>query len=242
MEKKIIPKLPWNIYWINLDRRPDRRKHMEEILENNKENSFRIQAVDYKNDFSPYKVIQHSKLNGGEHGCTCSHIKALHYFLTTSTDEYCFIAEDDLCDHYSQYWQEKHFELLKNGNYEILQLQTTTDIYNNNQNTMTPENNPSNGTTIYRIHRDIAKKIINNHYDNTNLIINLRDHNNPLTDNFIWTYGNTYLLPMFSYLDVEDSDTNTNWMKKLDNKNKLYYINYFKNSKEKYLNFWKNIQ
>ena len=100
MEKKIIPKLPWNIYWINLDRRPDRRKHMEEILENNKENSFRIQAVDYKNDFSPYKVIQHSKLNGGEHGCTCSHIKALHYFLTTSTDEYCFIAEDDLCDHY----------------------------------------------------------------------------------------------------------------------------------------------
>ena len=70
------------------------------------------------------------------------------------------------------------------------------------------ENVQSNGTTIYRIHRNIAKKIINNHYDNTSLTINLSNHNNPLTDNFIWTYGNVYLLPMFSYIDAIDSDTN----------------------------------
>ena len=38
---------------------------MEQILINNKENSFRIQAVDYKNNFFPYNVIQHPKLNGG---------------------------------------------------------------------------------------------------------------------------------------------------------------------------------
>ena len=235
MDKTILPKLPWNIYWINLDRRPDRKEHMEKILINNKENSFRIQAVDYKNNFYPYTVIQHSKLNGGEHGCTCSHIKALHYFLTTSTDEYCFIAEDDLSNEYSDYWQDKHYDLLKNNNYEILQLQTTTDIYNNNEGTMTPENNPSNGTTIYKIHRNIAKKIINNHYDNTNLIINLSNHNNALTDNFIWSFGDTYLLPMFSYLDAIDSDTNSN------NKTMgLYYVNYFIQAKNKYLNFWKN--
>jgi len=235
MDKTILPKLPWNIYWINLDRRPDRKEHMEKILINNKENSFRIQAVDYKNNFYPYNVIQHSKLNGGEHGCTCSHIKALHYFLTTSTDEYCFIAEDDLSNEYSDYWQDKHYDLLKNNNYEILQLQTTTDIYNNNEGTMTPENNPSNGTTIYKIHRNIAKKIINNHYDNTNLIINLSNHNNALTDNFIWSFGDTYLLPMFSYLDAIDSDTNSN------NKTMgLYYVNYFIQAKNKYLNFWKN--
>ena len=59
-----IPKLPYNIYWINLDRRPDRRKHMEEILINNKDNSFRISAIDYKNNFKPYNVIKHEKLNG----------------------------------------------------------------------------------------------------------------------------------------------------------------------------------
>lgn len=230
-----IPKLPWNIYWINLDRRPDRKEHMEKILVNNKENSFRIQAIDYKNNFYPYTVMQHPKLNGGEHGCTCSHIKALHYFLTTSTDDFCFIAEDDLTNDYSQYWDQEHRELLQNGDYEILQLQTTTDLYNNNEGTMTPENVQSNGTTIYRINKNIAEKIINNHYDNTSLTINLSNHNNPVTDNFIWTFGHTYLLPMFSYVDACDSDTNTN------NKTmELYYVNYFKRAINKYLNFWKN--
>jgi hypothetical protein len=237
MEKNIIPKLPWNIYWINLDRRPDRRKHMEEILENNKENSFRIQAVDYKNSFAPYNVIKHDKLNGGEHGCTCSHIKALHYFLTTSTDEYCFIAEDDLCDDYSQYWQEKHFELLKNGDHEILQLQTTGNSYKNIDGLLEPECCCDAGTTFYKIQRYTADKIVSNHYDETKKTICLSNHNNPLTDVFIWSYGNTFLLPLFSYLDVTDSDTN----KEANSNMTDYWQNFFKNVKDKHLSFWQNI-
>ena len=60
---------------------------MEKILINNKDNSFRISAVDYKNNFQPYNVIKHGRLNGGEHGCVCSHIKALYTFL--STPKFC---------------------------------------------------------------------------------------------------------------------------------------------------------
>lgn len=237
MEKTILPKLPWNIYWINLDRRPDRKEHMEQILINNKENSFRIQAVDYKNNFFPYTVIQHPKLNGGEHGCTCSHIKALHYFLTISTDEYCFIAEDDLCNNYSHYWQNEHYELLKNEDYEILQLQTTGDIYKNNAYKMIPEMKYGSGTTIYKIKRNIAEIIVKNHFNQETQTVNLSNHERPIADVFIYKYGITYLLPMFNYLDVTDSDTN-----KEENMNMNdFWKSFFQNAKNKYLDMWKLI-
>tara|TARA_B100001142_G_C14339781_1_gene657351 strand:+ start:1117 stop:1818 length:702 start_codon:yes stop_codon:yes gene_type:complete len=229
-----IPKLPYNIYWINLDRRPDRRKHMEEILINNKDNNFRISAIDYKNNFKPYNVIKHHRLNGGEHGCTCSHIKALHYFLSNCDDKYCFIAEEDLSDTYSKYWLEKHHNILKNSEYDILQLQTTSDIYNNPM--LIPEKKYGSGTTFYKIKREVAEKIVKKHFDIKNMTINLNNHKHPVTDNFIWSYGNVYLLPMFSYLDVKDSETNP------ENKNMNdYWEKFFDNAKTKYLNFWKNV-
>ena len=234
MENIPIPKLPWNIYWINLDRRPDRKQHMERLLINNQENSFRIQAVDYKNNFYPYNVIKHPKLKDGEHGCTSSHIKALSYFLENTSDEFCFIAEDDLSNKYSAYWQEKHFEYLKTGSYEILQLQTTTDCFNSNE--LIPENKYGAGSTFYKIHRKIAQKIVNGHFNKETLTVDFTSHNHPVADLFIWGFGDTYLLPMFTYVDVKDSDTCD------DNKNlNDSWLKFFKNAKDKYLYMWQNL-
>lgn len=229
-----LPKLPWNIYWINLDRRSDRKEHMEKILVNNKENNFRIQSIDYKNNFYPYTVIQHNKLNGGEHGCTCSHIKALAYFLETSNDDFCFIAEDDLSNEYSQYWQQRHLDYLTSNAYEILQLQTTANIFNNNE--LIPEKKSNSGTTFYRISRNVADKIITNHFNKEKLTIDLSIHAHPVTDNFIWSFGETYLLPMFTYLDVTDSDTSES-----NSNMNTYWNNFFQNAKNKYLSMWQNI-
>jgi hypothetical protein len=234
MQQIPLPKLPWNIYWINLDRRPDRKDHMEKLLVNNKENNFRIQAIDYKNKFYPYTVIQHHKLNGGEHGCTCSHIKALLYFLENSNDDFCFIAEDDLSNEYSQYWQERHFIYLTSHDYEILQLQTTSDTFNNNE--LIPEKKSNSGTTFYRISRNMADKIITNHFNKEKLTINLSNHSHPVADHLIWNYGDTYLLPMFTYLNVKDSDTSESNSNMND-----YWNNFFQNAKNKYLSMWKNI-
>ena len=66
-----------------------------------------------------------------------------------------FIAEDDLSNEYSDYWQDKHYDLLKNNNYEILQLQTTGNLKNNTDNKMIPEMKYGSGTTIYKIKRNI---------------------------------------------------------------------------------------
>jgi len=232
MERIPLPKMPWNIYWINLDRRPDRKEYMEQILVNNIENSVRIQAVDYKNMFHPYRVIRHPSLNNGEHGCVCSHIKALAYFVENSQDEYCFIAEDDISNEYSQYWQQRHYDYLTSNDYEILQLQTTANTFNNMD--LTPQQKSNSGTAFYRISRKIAIKIIENHYDKANLTINLSNNIHPVADNLIWSYGDTYLLPMVSYLNVEDSDTSL--IPTMDK----YWSYYFQNAKNKYLYMWKN--
>ena len=230
-----IPKLPWNIYWINLDRRPDRKQHTEDILINNKENSFRIQAVDYENDFSPFNVIQHPRLNGGEHGCTCSHIKAMHYYLTTTTDTFCFIVEDDLSNDYSQYWQEHHYDILRNGEHDILQLQTTSHLYEKIENKMNPIVKWGSGTTIYKIKRSVAEIIVKNHFKHETQTINLSNHEYPVADSLIYNSGKTYLLPMFSYLNVNDSDTNRDANKNMNDYWKSYYFKH----KQKYLNFWR---
>ena len=226
----ILPKLPYTIYYINLDRRPDRRKHMEHILQNN--TAIRIQAVDYQNNFAPYNVIAHPLLNQGEHGCVCSHIIALNTFLTTSNDEYAFIAEDDIEDTYSQYWKQYHYDLLTSDKFDILQMQTTSDKYNNNY--LTEINLCESGAALYRIRRNIAQKIVDTFYNKAT--INLTLHNYPVADKLIWDFGTVFLIPMVSYLDVKDSDT----MPENKNMNE-YWINFFSNAKAKYLHYWKNI-
>lgn len=234
MENIPLPKLPWNIYWINLDRRPDRKEHMEKLLINNTENSYRIQAVDYQNNFFPYKVIKHPLANEGQHGCTCSHIKALLYFLENSNDDYCFISEDDVSNLYSNYWKEYHYDLISKKNLDIIQMQTTTDAYNNPNLKEIIFSDNACGTTFYRIKRNIAEKIVRNHYNSVKNTINLSNHIKPHTDIFIWSYGNVFLIPMISYINPQDSETN-----KEDRNMSQYYINYFQNAKTKYLNYWK---
>lgn len=234
MDYKPIPKLTWNIYWINLERRPDRKEYMEKILENNKENNFRIEAVDYKNNFNPYNIIKNTKHSDGLNACTCSHIKAMNIFLTNSNDEYCFISEDDLSNDYSEYWQEKHYNILKNSNYDILQLQTTEDYYKNNKLDPIEAKKKCSGATFYKISRNTASIIVSKYLKNNTINLLLTDISVP--DHLIWNYGKVYLLPMFSYLDVKDSDTME------DNKDmNEYWTNYFNNGKNNYLNLWKNI-
>ena len=228
----ILPKLPYTIYYINLDRRPDRRTHVEHVLQNN--DAVRIPAVDSQNNFAPYTVLKHPRLKMGEHGCVCSHIIALNTFLTTSTDEYAFIAEDDIEDIYSQYWKQYHYDLLTSDKFDILQMQTTSDKYNNSS--LTEIVLRESGAAFYRIRRNIAQRIVERFYNKATNTIDLRLHHHPVADNLVWDFGYVYLIPMVSYLDVKDSDTMP------DNKNmNEYWTNFFSNAKTKYLQYCKNV-
>jgi GR25 family glycosyltransferase involved in LPS biosynthesis len=232
MNSPILPKLPYTVYYINLDRRPDRREHIEHVLQNNV--AVRIPAVDFQNNFAPYIVHTSSVITIGLNACTCSHIIALYTFLTTSTDEYAFIAEDDIEDTYSQYWKPYHYDLLLSNKFDILQLQTTSDKYNNPMMTELPFS--ESGAALYKIRRNIAQKIVNTFFNPKTNTIDLTIYHYPVPDKLIWSFGSTYIIPMVSYLDVKDSDTMP------DNKNMdTYWTNFFSNAKIKYLHFWKNL-
>jgi len=226
----MLPILPFHIYWINLERRKDRNNYMENILQLNKHT--RINAIDYKNNFIPYNIIPNPKLKPGEIGCISSHIIALYTFVSTSTDEFAFIAEDDIDNPYSIYWKKYHYDLLK-SDIDIIQMQTTSDNYNNPNMTIVKMN--TSGAAFYRIKRIIAERIVNDFFNCQTNTIDLSIHKFPVTDVVIWSYGIVYLIPMISYLDVNDSETNST---EILNE---YWMNYFFNAKQKYLNYWKNL-
>jgi GR25 family glycosyltransferase involved in LPS biosynthesis len=100
-----------NIYYINLDRSPERREKIESCLNKYDLQYRRVRAVD-ANDLSeneistchdpkynPYGYF--SNLKKAEIACFLSHKKALQEFLSTSQDEFVVILEDDaefICD------------------------------------------------------------------------------------------------------------------------------------------------
>lgn len=230
-----LSKLPWKIYWINLDRRPDRKKHMETLLKNNTHE--RISAVDFKNNFVPYKIISHDKVNQAHHGCTASHIKALQYYLNDSDDKFCFIAEDDCYAEYCPYWKKQHYDLLEDHSIEILQMCTTSQEYNTAS--LTPENKFSTCTAFYLIRRDIAEKIIKNFCIKDNILDFSKQKYIPFSDNIIWRFGNTKLLPMISLSTIDENPSDiSDFVDRYENE---YWKNYFYGAINKYLIFWKEL-
>ena len=85
--------------------------------------------------------------------------------------------------------------------------------------------------------RNIAEIIVNKYFCEKTNTINLSLHKCPVADALVWSYGTVYVLPMFTYLNVEDSDTNLEC--KVMN---TYWSDFFKNAQKKYLFFWKNIK
>jgi GR25 family glycosyltransferase involved in LPS biosynthesis len=201
--------------------------------------NYRIPAIDYMDNLKPYTIVSSYNLRPAQYGCTLSHINALYIFLNNKedTNPYCFISEDDCYTLYCPYWEKKHYDLFTDKSIEILQMCTTSNTYNDrNLNT---ENKSSSCTAFYMIKRSIAEKIVNTFLVAPNVINFDNSKHIPITDNLIWKFGDTKLIPMISLssIDVNYSDISPN-INKYDNE---HWENYFKGAITKYFNFWKNI-
>jgi glycosyl transferase family 25 len=85
------------VYVINLDRRPDRRKSIEDQLKAINLSPIWISAIDGQADhfYDTYKLTtDNSKLKRGEIACYLSHISALK-LIAASADDYAAVLEDD---------------------------------------------------------------------------------------------------------------------------------------------------
>ena len=195
-----------SLLWINLDRSPDRRTHMEQMLtdpifDNMKKN--RISAIDGKDpiNLGKYMQIQRKTMSACEYGCTLSHLEAIkqfYYNTINQTDQIAdnpcaLILEDDVCLDFKPYWKKTLNEIIEEAppDWEIIQLtyimlvKEPTHLY---EEWTTQKNLCS--TAAYIINFETASKIINKLYKNGKWVL----PNNQLqhADRLLYSLGKTY--------------------------------------------------
>jgi GR25 family glycosyltransferase involved in LPS biosynthesis len=199
------------IYWINLDRSPDRRKTMDTMFT---ERIFtdvpntRFSAIDGKSvdvfSFLDSSQKEEPQLNNVEYACLLSHLEVIRTF-SESNHKVALIMEDDMTLEFRPYWKKRVGEIIQNApaDWEVIQLCYIGEI---------PENEYQPwfyhfSAGAYLINQKGAQKLMqireNNVYD-------LKKHPNPPylhADSFIFSYLNTYCYkyPMFIYKDENDS-------------------------------------
>jgi GR25 family glycosyltransferase involved in LPS biosynthesis len=174
------------MYYINLDRSPDRRKSIEQMCESQGINPERFPAIDGKlldlDDPKYEKALKKikwwflidNKKNVGHFGCYLSHMAVFEKFLKTDK-EYCFILEDDaeILVRDIKYEIVKNMKNLPRG-WDILLLGYEVNggpdgikmVRNGNKNTKLKDGllnlNYFTGTHAYILTRDCILKVLKN--------------------------------------------------------------------------------
>lgn len=191
------------IVWINLDRSPDRKNYMINLLKDIKIPNFRISAIDgkaYEDINSIYGNIPMGReLSKSEIACTLSHIKAINY-LKNIPGEYFMVCEDDI--------SFNNIVLFENNLKTIISECPKFDILMLNKTFLKPVNekyakwnnyyflNPLDfiGSAVaYIISRSGINKIIENatYINDNNFKLN-PNHNIDVADLYIYKNVNTY--------------------------------------------------
>ena len=190
------------ILWINLDHSVDRKKYMEFILEKHNLRNVRISAIDGVNDKSKLNQIcdVNPIISPAENACTCSHLKALQYFINETNEERVIIFEDDVSFEFLEYipFDWSIFEEKLPKNYNIIQL-AVTDDKNVFQKFIIPRNKNYCSTNAYLITRHAAKEIIKKYIIDNRYILNNKEK--CVADDAIYNINDVYVIPIFTGLN-----------------------------------------
>uniref|UniRef100_A0A6C0D3V1 Glycosyl transferase family 25 domain-containing protein n=1 Tax=viral metagenome TaxID=1070528 RepID=A0A6C0D3V1_9ZZZZ len=210
------------IYWINLDRAKDRRKHMEknvlndDIFKNKK--VVRIKAVDYKdNNLDKYfKIDFNYKTSNKEYACLASHLETIRTFSKTDYNT-ALIFEDDVSIDYKKYWTKSIQEVIQNApkDWEIVKLCIWPYMEFKSEYTLWKptceykngefKNKADWGCIAYIINMKGAKNLmdklyIDNKYDLSNSICNVADY-------LLYTFLRTYTYKYEFFPSRKNNDT-----------------------------------
>lgn len=195
-------------YWINIDKRTDRKEFMENEFKKYNLDNVRISA-ETPETISKYEIFVNTKINFSQNelSCSLSHIKAIKQGYDDG-DDYFIITEDDI--HIPNINIEKILQMIKeiekkdDETIDILQLHV---ISCNEISKMFRENINKSGNSKFIIKRDFfaasaamylvsrkgAKKIIERTIKGNNEI-DLTDYEEVIADYLIYKFLNTYVL------------------------------------------------
>lgn len=204
------------IYWINLDRSIDRRKHMEEMFMDpvfSGKPIKRISAEDGTSIVLRDKIMMKNKKNTNlEYACLVSHLNTIKIFSETEYD-IALIFEDDVTLEFKQFWKKSLKTIIDDApsDWEIIQLcyitkQVLTYDYTLN-NYKKNKYGDIASMAAYIIKNSSAKKFIHDTYDPETEGYKLLDYHTHEADHYIYkclrTY--TYKYPYFIYPTDNDS-------------------------------------
>lgn len=187
------------IYWINLDRSPDRRKRMKKMFKDpvfQGKKIIRISAVDGKAPDidqvlnANFQGMQPEKYENTIYACTLSHINAIRDFKK-SNDKVALIMEDDSTLEFKKYWKKTTKQIMDEApsDWDIIQL-TYTIIDKIPKKIYTKNNRKYYGTGAYIINKN-----------NINISNPIKLTSDPAADVYLYNIFNTYTYkyPMFTY-------------------------------------------
>lgn len=213
--------------WINLDRSIKRKADMETLFKKHNLRNIRISGFDgFKNkDF----YVESLKYGGHVYGCTCSHLKALEYFVNELKDDYCIICEDDLSFEYCNYWKKDFNDYLKEvpKDWELILLNVNTTY----PMTLTPTKfvlDRYNSTGCYIVKREAAIKILNAPFfdkKDNKYIFNFKRRIDITADKCLYRYlKHVYVFPLFTYKNENSIMHNSHLRQHQKSKNKIYNL------------------
>jgi GR25 family glycosyltransferase involved in LPS biosynthesis len=206
------------IYWINLDRSPDRRFQMESMFENNVFKGIpnqRISAFDGKKDpklvFSKLNILSSKKQTNIEYACLLSHLETIKTFHE-SENKVALIFEDDVNLEFKKYWNKTVKQIMENApsDWEIILLsyiyKDTTNKFYNWDKTNDDYDDATNyySGISYLINKNGSSKIMKTY---NNGIYTLAKDTVHVADSHIYEITNSYAYkyPMFIYATVNNS-------------------------------------
>ena len=159
-----------NIYYLNMERSVDRKKHMEALFQDPMFHGIPIEhvpavdgtkeSIDDALDF--YQCMKNPRMMATEYGCTLSHFRAIHQFAMTD-DPVALIVEDDLSVEFIPYWKKSMKQWIDGApsDWEVIQLSYILFEYLPTDDYETWEMRKNLcGTAAYLITNDAAKRLI----------------------------------------------------------------------------------
>jgi GR25 family glycosyltransferase involved in LPS biosynthesis len=210
------------IYWINLKRAKERRKHMENLFKDpvfDSVEKIRFHAVDTPRVMKKFTLPLESvlsvnhKVTEKEYACLASHLDAIRMF-SNSKFETALVLEDDVSLDLKPYWHKPIQQVMEEApkDWDILKLQhqdhlkkghyvkLTYPCYDEKFNT---KNTCNWGTSAYLIHKRAALKLMKLWNGKTYRLPNTFH----VADYLLYDLLTTYVYKYPYFLDRKDNDT-----------------------------------
>ncbi len=188
------------VFWINLDRFPDRQKYMIQQFDYwGIENHTRISGVDGVEYEEHLKGMVPDNMNSGECACVMSHLNCLKYFVNETDYDEVMIMEDDVDLSTARHWTFTWREVRKKLPINFDTCQFTIINPNGIQLKLHHRFINDFSAACYIITRHHATKVLKCHQRGDLWKIDQNIKPRAVSEDLILDSGKGYALPIFNY-------------------------------------------